>query len=42
MVSVDFVASVAGNRLDSEFLPQINKLRHVPQPKIIALVHSPG
>ena len=32
----------AGNRLDNELLHQINKLRYIRQPKIIALVNNPG
>jgi hypothetical protein len=31
-----------GNRLDNELLYQINKLRYIRQPKIIALVNNPG
>jgi hypothetical protein len=36
------VGVAAGNRLDNEFLHQINKLRYIRQPKIIALVNNPG
>ena len=42
MAGVAFVASVAGNRLDNEFLHQINRLRYIRQPKIIALMNNPG
>ena len=42
MEGVAFVASVAGNLLDSEFLYQINILHYIHQPKIIALVNDPG
>jgi hypothetical protein len=42
MASVAFVASVAGNRRDNEFLYQINILRYIHQPKMIALVNDPG
>jgi hypothetical protein len=42
MAGVAFVASVAGNRLDNEFLHQINKLSYIRQPKIIALMNNPG
>jgi hypothetical protein len=36
------VASAAGNRLDNEFLHQINELRYIRQPTIIALMNNPG
>jgi hypothetical protein len=42
MAAEAFVALVAGNRLDNEFLHQINALRYIHQPKIIALTNNPG
>jgi len=32
----------AGNRLDNEFLHQINKLRYIRQPRLIALMNNSG
>ena len=37
MAGVAFVDTAAGNRLDNEFLHQINELHYIRQPKIIAL-----
>jgi hypothetical protein len=42
MADVALVASAAGHRLDSEFLHQINELRYIRQPTIIALMNNPG
>jgi len=42
MAGVAFVDAAAGNRLDNEFLHQINKLRYIRRPKIIALMNIPG
>jgi len=42
MAGVAFVASIAGNRLNNEFLYKINISRYLRQPKIIALVNNPG
>jgi hypothetical protein len=42
MAGVAFVDAAAGNRLDNEFLHQINELRYIRQPKIIAQTNNPG
>jgi riboflavin biosynthesis pyrimidine reductase len=42
MAGVAFVDTAAGNRLDNEFLHQINELRYIRQPKIIAQTNNPG
>jgi hypothetical protein len=42
MAGVAFVDTAAGNRLDNEFLHQINELRCIRQPKIIAQTNNPG
>jgi hypothetical protein len=42
MAGVAFVEMAAGNRLDNEFLHQINELRYIRQPQIIALMNNPG
>jgi hypothetical protein len=42
MAGVAFVDTAAGNRLDNEFLHQINELRYIRQPKIITLVNNAG
>jgi hypothetical protein len=42
MAGVALVAAVAGNRLDNEFLHQINKLRYIRQPTIIVQMNIPG
>ena len=42
MADVALVALAIGHRLDNEFLHQINKLRYIRQPKIIALMNNPG
>jgi len=42
MAGVAFVALATGNRLDNEFLHQINKLRYIRQPQIIAIMNNPG
>ncbi len=42
MADVARVGVAAGNRLDNEFLHQINKLRYIRQPRIIALMNNSG
>jgi hypothetical protein len=42
MAGVALVDVAEGNRLDNEFLHQINKLSYIRQPKITALVNNPG
>jgi hypothetical protein len=42
MAGVAFVGMVEGRRLDNEFLHQINELRYIRQPQIIALMNNPG
>jgi len=42
MAGVALVDLAEGNRLDNELLHQINKLRYIRKPKIIALVNNPG
>jgi hypothetical protein len=42
MAGVALVDAAEGNRLDNEFLHQINTLRYIRQPKIITLVNNSG
>jgi hypothetical protein len=42
MAGVASAASVAGNRLDNEFLHQITKLRYIRHPTLIALMKNSG
>jgi len=42
MAGVAFVGLAEGNRLDNEFLHQINKLRYIRQPRLIALMNNSG
>jgi hypothetical protein len=42
MAGVAFVDTAAGNRLDNEFLHQINALRYIRHPKISAPMNNSG
>jgi hypothetical protein len=42
MAGVGFVGMVEGNRLDNEFLHQINELRYSRQPSFSALMNNSG
>jgi hypothetical protein len=42
MAGVALLDAAEGYRLDNEYLHQINELRYIRQPKIIALMNNPG